>query len=72
MHFTLHFPLTTVDFYLINLVCTEFTLPFHHNPLPFHPFIRFPQLGLGDIDSAHTEIFVHVLDTSILLEEKLT
>jgi hypothetical protein len=65
-------PSYTVDFHLINLVCTEFTRPFHHNPLPFHTFIRFPQLGLEDLDSAHTGIFVDVLDTSTLLEEKLS
>lgn len=69
----LHIPLPsyTVDFHLINLVCTEFTLPFIQNLLSFHPFIRFPQQGLEDLDSAHTGILVHVLDTSIPLEEKL-
>ena len=70
----LHIPLPsyTVDFHLINLVCTEFTLPFHHNPLSFYPFIRFPQLELEDLDSAHTGILVHVLGTSTPLEEKLS
>jgi hypothetical protein len=46
----LHIPLSpyTVDFHLINLVFKEFTLPFYHNPLPFHP-------GLEDLDSLPTQ-----------------
>ena len=65
-------PPYTVDFHLINLICAEFTLPFHCNPLLFHPFIYVPQLGLEDLEVAHTGLFVHVLDTSPLLIEKLT
>ena len=64
-------PPYTADFHIINLVRTEFTLPFHHNPSPFHPFIRFLQLGLDYLDTAHSGILVHELDTLILLEEKL-
>jgi hypothetical protein len=65
-------PPYTVGFHLINLVCTEFTLPFHHNPLLFHLFIHVPQLGLEDLEFAHTGLFVHVLNTSSILIEKLT
>jgi hypothetical protein len=65
-------PPYTVDFHLINLICTEFTLPFHYNPLQFHPFIHVPQLGQEDLEFAHTGLFVHVLDISSILIEKLT
>ena len=44
-------PPYTADFHIINLERTEFTLPFHHNPFPFHPFIRFLQLGLDYLDT---------------------
>jgi hypothetical protein len=46
-------PTYTVDFHLINLVCAEFLLPFHYNPLTFHPLIRFSQLSSDILDTAH-------------------
>ena len=60
-------PPYTVDFHLINLVCKEFDLPFHYNPLPFHPFIHSLQLDLEDLVSAHTGILIHILDPPNLL-----
>jgi hypothetical protein len=71
MHFIPHFPNTQLTLHLINLVCAKFTIQFHYNPLLFHPFIRYLQLTLEDLDTAHTGILVHAHDTLTLMKEKL-
>ena len=71
MHYT-PYPTFTIGFHLINLVCAELILPFHFNPLDFHPFIRFSQLSSVNLDRAHTGLFVYTHDISSHLEENLS
>ena len=69
--FHLPIPSYTVDFHLINIICTGFTLPFHCNPLPYHPFISSVQLDLVDLHTAHTGILLHAHDIPIFVQEQL-
>ena len=64
-------PTYTIDFHLINLVCAEFLISFHYNPLTYHPSIHFSQLSSDNLDTAHTGLFVRAHDTPSLLDEKL-
>ena len=61
----------TIYFHLINLVCAEFFIPFHNNPLTHHPFISFSQLSSDNLGTARTGLIVHVHDTPSLLDNKL-
>ena len=57
--FHLPLPAYTVDFHLINMICTGITLPFHYNPLSFHPFTCSAQLDTSEIQTAHTGVIIH-------------
>jgi hypothetical protein len=70
--FHLPLPPYTIDFHLIKIICTGLTLPFHYNPLPFHPFIHSVQLDIPEIYTAHTGVLIHVHDIPFFLREKLT
>ena len=50
------------------MVCTGLTLPFHYNPLPFHPFTRSVQLDIPEIHTAHTGALIHAHDIPFLGE----
>jgi hypothetical protein len=65
-------PTFIIDFHLINLVCAKFILPFHFNPLEFHPFIRFSQLSPDTLNRAHTGLFVRTHDIPSHLEHNLS
>ena len=60
-----------MDFHLINMTCTELTLPFHYNPLPFHPFIPGVQLDIADIHTPTTGVFIHIYDIPFFLGEQI-
>jgi hypothetical protein len=68
-----HFPIPsyTMEFHLITMICTELTLPFHYNPLPFHPFIPSAQLDIADIHTATTGVFIHIYDIPFFLGEQI-
>jgi hypothetical protein len=70
--FHLPLPPYTIDFHLINIICTGLTLPFHYNPLPFHPFIHSVQLDIPEIHTVHTGVLIHAHDIPFFLREKLT
>jgi len=60
-----------MDFHLINIICAELTLPFHYNPLPFHPFVSSVQLDIADIHTATTGVFIHIYDIPFFLGEQI-
>ena len=70
--FHLPLPSYTVDFHLINMICTGLTLPFHYNPLPFHLFTRSVQLDIPEIHNAHTGALIHTHDIPFLSGEITT
>jgi hypothetical protein len=70
--FYLPLPPYTIDFNLINIICAGLTLPFHYNPLPFHPFIHSVQLDIPKIHTAHTGVLIHAHDITFFSREKLT
>ena len=70
--FYLLLPSYTVDFHLIDMICTGLTLPFHYNPLHFHLFTCSVQLDIPEIHTAHTGVLIHAHDIPFFLMEGLT